>query len=69
MRGCATPSTKKYQVLQEQLLARPGAEELMAEAAKDILDEIRLYELRKSRDRTLSDSARPEGFIADMPET
>ena len=41
------PSTKDFNVLREQLLARPGAAELLAEARKETLAEIGLYELRK----------------------
>ena len=41
------PSTKNFNVLREQLLARPGAAELLAEARKETLAEIGLYELRK----------------------
>ena len=41
------PSTKDFDVLREQLLARPGAAELLAEARKETLAEIGLYELRK----------------------
>ena len=62
MKGCTVPSTKKYQVLQEQFLALPGAEELLAEATKDTLAEIGLYELRKSRKRTQADLASALGI-------
>ena len=65
MKGCTMPSTKKYQVLQEQLLARPGAEELQAEAMKDTLAEIGLYELRKRRKRSLADLASVLGISRD----
>ena len=41
------PGTKNFDVLREQLLARPGAAELLAEARKETLAEIGLYELRK----------------------
>ena len=41
------PSTKDFNLLREQLLARPGAAELLAEARKETLAEIGLYELRK----------------------
>ena len=41
------PSTKNFNILREQLLARPGAAELLAEIRKETLAEIGLYELRK----------------------
>ena len=41
------PSTKSFNVLREQLLARPGAAELLAKIRKETLAEIGLYELRK----------------------
>ena len=56
------PSMKKYRVLQEQFLARPGADELLAEANRDTLAEIGLYELRKSRERSQADLASALGI-------
>lgn len=41
------PGTKNFNVLREQLLACPGAAELLAEARKETLAEISAYEMRK----------------------
>lgn len=53
------PSTKNFNVLREQLLSRPGAAELLAEARKETLAEIGLYELRKR--------ARPQPSARRLP--
>lgn len=44
------PNTRNYQDLHDQVLARPGAEERLAELRKETLAEIGRYELRKKLD-------------------
>ena len=44
------PNTRSFRDLHEQVMARPGAAERMAELRKEILAEIGLYELRKRLD-------------------
>ena len=44
------PNTRNYQDLHDQVLARPGAEERLAELRKETLAEIGQYELRKTLD-------------------
>lgn len=41
------PNTTNFNVLRKQLLARPGAAELLAEAREETLAEIDDYERRK----------------------
>lgn len=63
MKGCCNDAQhEKYRVLEEQFLARPGADELLAEANRDTLAEIGLYELRKSRERSQADLASALGI-------
>lgn len=44
------PNTRNFRDLHEQVMARPGAAERMAELRKETLAEIGLYELRKRLD-------------------
>ena len=44
------PNTRNFRELREQVLAKPGAAERMAEIRKEALAEIGLYELRKRLD-------------------
>ena len=44
------PNTRNFRELREQVLAKPGAAERMAEIRKEALAEIGLYELRKHLD-------------------
>ena len=44
------PNVRNYRDLHDQVLARPGAAERLAELRKETLAEIGLYELRKQLD-------------------
>lgn len=49
------PSSKSYKKLHDQVTERPGATERLAELRKETLNEIGLYELRRSLARSQSD--------------
>lgn len=51
------PSTKSYKKLHDQVTARPGATERLAKLREETLNEIGLYELRRSLDRSQADVA------------
>ncbi len=51
------PKTKNYRVLHDQVMARPGAAERLAELRQETLAEIGLYELRRAQDVSQSELA------------
>lgn len=50
-------TTKNFQVLREQVLARPGAAERIAASRQEALAEIGLYELRRAQDLSQTELA------------
>lgn len=57
------PSAKSYKLLHEQVVARPGAEERLAELRESTLEEIGRYELRQASRQAQMDmtAAKPTG--------
>jgi predicted transcriptional regulator len=51
------PKTKNFSVLRDQVMARPGGRERVAELRQELLAEIGLYELRRSQDLSQSELA------------
>lgn len=55
--AAVTPTTKSYQHLHEQVVARPGAVDRLAALREDTLDEIGLFELRRALGMSQTDVA------------
>jgi DNA-binding XRE family transcriptional regulator len=55
--GHTVPTTKNYQHLHDQVVARPGANERLDSLREETLDEIGLFELRRALDMSQTDVA------------
>ena len=51
------PTTKRYQQLRDQVVARPGAAERLASLREETLAEIDLFDLRRALDLSQTDVA------------
>ena len=53
------PKTKNFNILHDQVIARPGAEQRLAALQQELLAEIALYELRRSQEMSYGAGDRP----------
>lgn len=51
------PKTKNFRLLEDQVFTRPGAREHLAQLRKETLEEIGLYELRRSQELSQAELA------------
>ena len=58
----AMPTTKRYQQLRDQVVARPGAAERLASLREETLAEIDLFDMRRALDLSQTDVAEGLGI-------